>query len=164
MEDSNIRDEVVRLTQELVTEGARVTSAFTAVQGMHPTDVAALTRVLTAQERGAPMTAGELARQLGLTTGAITGALDRLERNGHLTRVRDPQDRRKVLLECPPEGRALAQHYLGPVRKRSDAVMDQFTPEELETVRRFLADTTQAMTAHRHSLTTQTPRGPDAHR
>lgn len=162
--DGNTRDEVVRLTQELVTEGARVTSAFTGTQGMHPTDVAALTCVLTAEQRGAQMMAGELARQLGLTTGAITGAVDRLERTGYLRRVHDPRDRRKVLLECTPEGRALTDHYLGPVRRRSDAVMDQFTPDELETVRRFLAATGQAMTAHRHSMTTQAPHPPAARR
>ena len=46
-----------------------------------------------------PLTAGELARRTGLTTGAITGVIDRLERAGCARRVRDPSDRRRVIVE-----------------------------------------------------------------
>jgi len=45
------------------------------------------------------MTAGELAQYTGLTTGAITGVVDRLEKAGFVRRVRDPQDRRRVIVE-----------------------------------------------------------------
>lgn len=46
-----------------------------------------------------PITAGELARACGLTTGAITGLVDRLERKGFVKRRRDDQDRRRVYIE-----------------------------------------------------------------
>lgn len=46
-----------------------------------------------------PITAGELARACGLTTGAITGMVDRLERKGFVKRRRDDQDRRRVYIE-----------------------------------------------------------------
>lgn len=46
-----------------------------------------------------PITAGELARACGLTTGAITGLVDRLQRKGFVTRRRDEQDRRRVYVE-----------------------------------------------------------------
>ncbi len=45
------------------------------------------------------LTAGELAQQTGLTTASITGVLDRLEEGGFVRRVRDPQDRRRVMVE-----------------------------------------------------------------
>ncbi len=45
------------------------------------------------------LTAGELAQQTGLTTASITGVLDRLEEGGYVRRVRDPQDRRRVMVE-----------------------------------------------------------------
>jgi len=48
--------------------------------------------------RQGPMTAGELADRAGLTTGAITGVLDRLERAGWVRRERDPHDRRRVMV------------------------------------------------------------------
>src|SRR5580700_9490830 len=46
-----------------------------------------------------PMTAGELARHLGLTSGAVTGVIDRLERARLARRVADPKDRRRVVVE-----------------------------------------------------------------
>jgi DNA-binding MarR family transcriptional regulator len=53
--------------------------------------------------RSGPITAGELARRTGLTTGAITGVIDRLERAGFARRVRDANDRRKVIIEPDPK-------------------------------------------------------------
>src|SRR4030081_192565 len=49
-------------------------------------------------ERG-QMTAGHLAEATGLTTGAITAVLDRLEKLGYVHRIRDTADRRRVLVE-----------------------------------------------------------------
>ena len=46
-----------------------------------------------------PMTAGELAKRTGLTTGAITGVIDRLEQAGFAHRKRDADDRRRVIIE-----------------------------------------------------------------
>lgn len=148
----NVRDEVVRLTQEVVVEGARVRGAFVAGQRVHATDMEALTHVLLAQAREEPVTAGALAEELGLTTGAVTGVVDRLERAGHLGRVRDTGDRRRVLLECSSQGRELADVYFQPVKQRSDAVMDQFTADELVVVLRYLTATRAAMADHRRML------------
>src|SRR5512135_715204 len=50
-------------------------------------------------EHRGQMSAGELARASGLTSGAITGVIDRLERAGMAQRVADPADRRRVLIE-----------------------------------------------------------------
>src|SRR6476620_3955370 len=49
--------------------------------------------------RTGAITAGELAELSGLTTGAITGVVDRLEKGGFVRRVNDPNDRRRVMLE-----------------------------------------------------------------
>src|ERR1700759_5205037 len=49
------------------------------------------------------VTAGRLAEVTGLTTGAITGVIDRLEKAGYVRRVRDDSDRRKVFIEIVPE-------------------------------------------------------------
>jgi DNA-binding MarR family transcriptional regulator len=46
-----------------------------------------------------PVTAGELAKEMGITTGAMTVAIDRLERAGFATRENDPHDRRKVIIK-----------------------------------------------------------------
>ena len=151
-DDGNTREELVRLTQLLVVEGTKVMAAFAALHGLHQTDVEALTRVMVAQERGEPLTAGALAEELGLTSGAITAVVDRLERAGHVSRVRDGADRRKVLLHFSTEGRALAQEFFVPYGERSHAAMDRFTPEELEVARRYLEAAGAGMAAHRQWL------------
>ena len=155
--ETDTREEVVRLTQLLVVEGTRFMAAFAALHRLHHTDAEALSRVLVAQESGTPMTAGALAAELGLTTGAITAVVDRLERAGHLSRVRDERDRRKVLLRHSSEGRALAEEFFEPVRRRSDVVLDQFSQAELEVGRRYLAATGAAVAAHREVLAARSP-------
>jgi DNA-binding MarR family transcriptional regulator len=134
-----LREELVALMRELGTGMERVGHAFAARHGLHPTDLAALVAVLNAEVRGTPVTAGDLAAHLGLTSGAVTGVVDRLERSGHLRRRRDDRDRRRVYLHYAEDGRALAVAFFGPLGALSDTVMDEFDDGELATVRRFLA-------------------------
>jgi DNA-binding MarR family transcriptional regulator len=71
-----------------------------------------------------PTTPGELAAQVGVSSGgAITALVDRLERAGYVTRRRDEQDRRRVLVEAVPE-RVLAQ--VGPVYERLAARWEEY--------------------------------------
>lgn len=80
-----------------------------------------------------PITAGQLAAYCGLTTGAITGIVDRLERGEFACRRRDPEDRRRVFvvptenLERNKKVRAL----YGPLSKGFMEVANQYTPEQL---------------------------------
>ncbi|RIX50042.1 MarR family transcriptional regulator [Paenibacillus nanensis] len=55
--------------------------------------------------RTGPVTAGQLAQLTGLTTGAVTNVIDRLEQAGYVTRDKDPNDRRRVVVK-PAEGRS----------------------------------------------------------
>jgi len=58
-------------------------------------------------ESGGAMTAGQLAELMGLTTGAITGMIDRMEKAGFVRRERDPEDGRRVIVRLASEGDAL---------------------------------------------------------
>lgn len=147
------RDELMGQVQLIATEGAKITESFAAQHGLHHTDAGALAWVLIARERGTPVTAGALAAELGLTSGGITFVVDRLERAGHLTRVRDDNDRRKVFLHPSAGARELAWELLRPAQQRTQDVMAQFTEAELDTVRRFLAATATSVTEFRKSLT-----------
>src|SRR6516164_8923526 len=62
--------------------------------------------------RSGPITAGELAQRTGLTTGAITGVIDRLEQAGFVRRAKDPGDRRRVIIE--PLARRM-ERVIGPL-------------------------------------------------
>lgn len=89
---------VKKISQELGRElSARTVMFHTAIAerlGLNATDHKALDLL----SRAGPLTAGELADLTGLTTGAITGVVDRLEKAGYVRRVRDLQDRRKVVI------------------------------------------------------------------
>jgi DNA-binding MarR family transcriptional regulator len=152
--DSDVHERVMLLTQRLVAEAERVSTAFVTTSRMHATDVNALIRVLVSQQQGESITAGRLGEELGLTSGAVTAVVDRLDRSGHLRRVRDQKDRRRVLLENTADGQSLAEQYFAPIRRRSEKVMDQFASEELEVISRYLAATAAAMAAHREFLIT----------
>ncbi len=62
--------------------------------GLHPTDVEGLDYLLL---NGASA-AGQLAKYMGLTTGAVTAMVDRLEKGGFVQRIHDLKDRRKVII------------------------------------------------------------------
>src|ERR671932_2481021 len=69
--------------------------------GVNRTDM----RCTDVLEREGPVTAGRLAEATGLTTGAITTVIDRLERGGFARPLRDPDDRRRVRVDLTPEAR-----------------------------------------------------------
>src|SRR4051794_1476360 len=88
-------DEVRR--SQLATD--RFDQAVADALGVNRTDM----RCLDVLEREGPVTAGRLAGSTGLTSGAITTVIDRLERGGFARRLRDPGDRRRVLVELAPD-------------------------------------------------------------
>ncbi len=65
--------------------------------------------------RAGGVTAGALAAEAGLTTGAVTGVVDRLERAGYARRVRDATDRRRVQIEVTEDFYARADEIWRPV-------------------------------------------------
>ena len=84
------------------------------------------------------MTAGDLARAAHLTTGAVTAVVDRLEDVGFVRRVRDTDDRRRVLIERTLESTRTAMRYYQPFMSATFESMTKYSAEELETVRDFM--------------------------
>ncbi len=89
-------------------------------------------------ERNGPMTAGELAQRTGLTTGAITGVIDRLERAGFVRRAEDPRDRRRVIVEPIVER---MQQVIGPLfesmGRAAAELCARYSTRELAVIRDF---------------------------
>lgn len=86
------------------------------------------------------LTPGRLAELSGLTTGTVTGVLDRLERGGFVRRERDTTDRRKVLVVPTEEGAArVADQYAG-YAAFTDEVLARRSPEELRVIADFLRE------------------------
>jgi DNA-binding MarR family transcriptional regulator len=84
------------------------------------------------------VSAGRLAEESRLTTGAVTSVLDRLERAGYVRRLDDPTDRRRVLIETTDRFRELAEHAWGPVAEELIGSGSRYTREQLEGIRAFL--------------------------
>jgi DNA-binding MarR family transcriptional regulator len=100
--------------------------------GINRTDA----RALDVIDQKGQITAGELARELRISTGAVTTLVDRLERAGYARRTRDSDDRRRVLVEITPIVQENAEKIYGTWR---DVIplYDGYTDEELELVLRF---------------------------
>jgi DNA-binding MarR family transcriptional regulator len=147
-----LREEIVDLLRSYSVEAQHVGHAFAQRHRLHPTDLQALIAVMHAEGRGDPLTPGRLGEAIGLSSGATTAVIDRLERTGHLRRTRESPDRRVVHLRYGEAGMALAVEFFGPLGRRSDEVMARFSDDELATVRRFLDGMTAALTAHHHEV------------
>jgi DNA-binding MarR family transcriptional regulator len=76
------------------------------------------------------LTSGELAARTGLTTGATTRLIDRLERAGFVRRSGDPHDRRKVIVEPAADSLDRIEDVVGPARRRIAEVLARYTPEQ----------------------------------
>src|SRR5919202_1584682 len=87
---------------------------------------------------GKPITAGALADHSGLTTGAVTTVIDRLERAGLAQRLPDPGDRRRVLVEPTPEAAQLARQLYGGLADESKPLFDHYSDDELRLLIGFM--------------------------
>ena len=136
------QDEVLSLLRECGTAMHALGSRFAERADIHPTDLQALDQ-LARRGRNAP-TAGELGAALELSSAAVTGLVDRLEASGHVERVGDPGDRRRVRVQMTPRAHSLAQEVFQTYGSRLRAALDGFTDDELRTVAAFLRAAVQA--------------------
>src|ERR1700761_4935884 len=83
------------------------------------------------------VTAGRLAEVTGLTTGAITGVVDRLQEAGLVGRERDDNDRRKVFIAAVPESVAKIGKFYEHLRRAMLKVWDTYSDAELRLLLRF---------------------------
>lgn len=92
-----------------------------------------------------PMTAGELAAMTALTTGAITAAIDRLEKAGFVRREDDPADRRRVILRAVPERVGEIGQLFEAFSARLDQLASRYTLEELSLLVEFMTGSCHAL-------------------
>lgn len=105
-----------------------------------------------------PITAGEMAKITGLTTGAVTGVIDRLAEHGFVRRAADPHDRRRVVIE-PVENatnrQELHQIFAPLAAATINEFINRYSDEELALVLDFVqrgADLMKAQTARLRAL------------
>src|SRR5208283_3579678 len=104
------------------------------VLGLNATDV----RCVDLLDQYGTMTAGALAAVAGLSTGAVTFLLDRLEHGGFVRRVRDDQDRRRVLVELAPFARSQISELHAGLHEALKGSAQHFSIADLESIITFL--------------------------
>ena len=129
------------------TDSARLGQAFATLHQLQHSDLQALVAIMSAEGHGQPLTAGQLRHHLGLSSGGTSLVIDRLQAAGHIRRVRDhPTDHRVVHLYYTDQGRATGLAFFGSLGVRTNALLDQFSDDDLQIIRRFL--TSAADTLH----------------
>jgi DNA-binding MarR family transcriptional regulator len=132
-------EELVRENRAYQTAVETMDAAFFESLGVNRTDG----RCLDVIDQRPGLTAGELAATVGLSAGALTTALDRLEARGFVTRTRDPDDRRRVTLKLTPEANRLAWEAYGPLGELGRPVIENLSDRDLAAVIRFLRGGTE---------------------
>jgi DNA-binding MarR family transcriptional regulator len=133
----------MELGRELSTTSIFLHQAIASKLGLNVTD----TRCFELMSRYSqpPLTAGDLARATGLTTGAVTGILDRLENASLVERFRDPSDRRKVFVRPRPEAlRRIGRLYEG-LATSSMKLASSYSTKELKLIRDYLEGSLQIL-------------------
>jgi DNA-binding MarR family transcriptional regulator len=111
--------------------------------GLHTTDLECLDLILM---RG-QVSAGELAKATGLTTGATTALIDRLEKAGYVAREGDPTDRRRRYVRIRPENIKPIQAVYEPLQSEMFKLWSSFSPHDLRVIEDFLSRSTDLSVA-----------------
>lgn len=145
---SNNRQELVQSLSALIpaaqTETHAVDEAAANRLRINGTDLRCLGAVL---EQGS-VSASRLAEIVGLTRGAMTTALDRLERAGFVRRIRDRQDRRSIKIEATPAAKKGVHAIWQPIRADGLDLLKTYSDAELELLLRFFTDYCALHRAH----------------
>jgi DNA-binding MarR family transcriptional regulator len=129
---------LVRLLQEFNLEANRYVDSAGGRNDMHRTDLNALAVIMQHTARDQIVTPGVLRKELNLSSPATTALIDRLHSSGHVVREREGPDRRQVQLRMTPKAYRDGGAMFLPLARHMGAAIENFTPEELEIVTRFM--------------------------
>jgi DNA-binding MarR family transcriptional regulator len=115
---------------------------------LHPTDY----KTLGILERLGPISAGEIASHSGLATASVTNLLDRLERKGFVRRVRDTEDRRRVLVEPIVDRLSGARSRFASTRRSLAHLVERYSDHDLAVITDFLARNAERLRAETRKL------------
>lgn len=138
-------DELVRESRKSGNQDKAFDTLAAERLGVNETDLHCLNII----ENSGGLSAGQLATQSGLTPGAVTGVVDRLERAGFARRVPDPADRRRVRVEVTVAFYNCADRIWGPMAADWQSTLARrFTTEELQRITDFLRVSTELGRRH----------------
>jgi DNA-binding MarR family transcriptional regulator len=129
------------LGRKMSTQTVFLHQAIAQSVGLNATDTKCIDLILRGP--GGSVTAGWLSDTTGLTTGAITHILDRLEKRQFIERVRDTRDRRKVFIRVRPESLEPLIPKYEAMGKAYMSLVEQYGDEELQLICDYLEKTSE---------------------
>lgn len=114
-------------------------------------------RCLDVLEQRGTSTPGEIATALGLSSGAVTTLLDRLESGGYVQRRRDAADRRRVFVEPTAHARRLAGELYGPIGEEGRALLAELSSRDLALLRDFMRRSRELQLRHETRIRSAPP-------
>lgn len=134
--------EMRKLTQQYAYTSLQMHEAIGRKTGLAGTDHKYLGFLL----QNGQMTAGELSNLTGLTTGAVTGLIDRFEKKKLVKRQFDKHDRRKIFIVPNTEKiMAIFEPLYRDFRKKSEKLSLMFSIEELKVIQAYLIKAIEIM-------------------
>jgi DNA-binding MarR family transcriptional regulator len=132
----NLIDELVYLSgRELSAVQIMFLEAVADKIGLNITDMRCLNFIHRSDKT---ISAKDLVRITGLTTGAITGVIDRLEKSGFIRRGGDSADRRLVIITPVPEKRAEVEMLFNSINRRRHRMVSSMNDRELTIAKDFM--------------------------
>jgi DNA-binding MarR family transcriptional regulator len=123
--------------------GVLLSQAVAQKAGLNPVDLECLDLILA----DGPASAGQIGKRTGLTSGAVTGLIDRLERAKFVRRISDAHDRRKVLVEVREDSMESLDAMFRPVNQAMTALISEYGDEDLDRFADFLEKASDASAA-----------------
>jgi DNA-binding MarR family transcriptional regulator len=138
-------EQVLGSLTAFTTTQKELARAFARSARLHTTDADAIVLIIEAEQRGRPLTPARLAERVGLSPGATSILLGRLEKAGHVERAREGSDRRVVTLRSTTTIHAAADAFFEPLHLQLGQALGEFTTEELALVIRAADNLRTAM-------------------
>lgn len=145
---ADILEEFARVGREHSDATVLFHSRMASLLDLHPTDY----KTLGILERLGPMSAGEIASHSGLATASVTNLLDRLEQKGFVRRVRDTDDRRRVLVEPVMDRLTGAGNRFASSRRSLARLVERYSDRDLAVITDFLARNAERLRAETRKL------------
>ena len=148
MTSSTRRRELLRQLEEALrkvsAQSVLLSDTVARLVGLHSTDLECLDLLYLS----GPATAGRLSAHTGLTTGATTAVIDRLERSGWVRRTRDEKDRRRVLVEALPAGIRRIEPFYQRLSDAMSRLHGRYDDRQLALVMGYLIEAVDLGAAH----------------
>ena len=109
-------------------------------------------------ETGGPITAGELSKITGLSTGSVTALINRLEKSGYVKRERDQLDGRKVMIVPIPERQEQIKSHYQSLSMATKELCSAYNEQELILINQFVEEITKIMDKENDKLMSERER------